>query len=86
MRQYTIFDEQAADYIANYGKDNEYWTLEEAQDLAYRKWEEAADEAGDGDYKEFCYNQMSKMLGNPSEIIIAMSLLAFDYELKKVEE
>lgn len=83
---YRIFDAQLKDYLQPYDEDKEYWTLREAQDLAYRRWEEVADKELEGEHKEYCYNQMSKMVGDADETVVAMSLQVFDYVLEEVEE
>lgn len=84
--KYKIFDIQLKDYLAPYN-DKEYWTLEDAADLAYRRWEELADSESEGSVEQdYAYKQMSKMAGAPTETEVEMALEVFDYFLQKVEE
>lgn len=83
--KYKIFDTQLKDYVAPYHA-NEYWTLEDAADLAYRRWEEAANQEEEGSAKDYAYQQMSKMLRDPDDIQVKRALQVFDYEMRRVEQ
>lgn len=82
--KYKIFDTQLKDYLQPYN-DKDYWTLEEAAGLAYRRWEQAGDEE-EGEQAEYCYSQQSKMVSGYNETQVAMALQVFDYALERVEE
>lgn len=84
--RYDIIDTQLGDYVAPYDEDAEYWTLEKAQDLAYRRQEEVCDMEETDQEKDRAYDYLSKILKMTTEDEIRRALAIFDYELVKHEE
>ena len=82
--KYKIIDLQLHDYLAPYDEDKDYWTLEEARDLAYRRQEQWRDE-DDDEY----YEQNTKYLNEIEQMTtfteIEQALLDFEYKLEEAE-
>lgn len=72
-------------YVEPYDEDKEYWTLEDAANLAYRRWEEAVDQEEEDKYKNYCRYRMRKILNEPNELEVSMDLMVFGYELERVK-
>lgn len=84
--KYRIFDMQTKDYLKPYDEDKEYWALEDAADLAYRRWGEIADREENRKGREHAHAQMFDLTANLEEAQVSRALEVFDYCLEKVEE
>lgn len=84
VMKYRIIDMQLNDYVQPYDENEHYWTLEDAADLAYRRWEEVAEREESDSAKDYAYKKMSEMISNPNETQVEMSLEVFDYVLERV--
>lgn len=82
--RYKIFDAQLKNYLEDYDEKG-YWTLEEAQNLAYRRQEERC-EREDDEYKEEALEYLDSISKMETEAEISRVLAVFDYALERMKD
>lgn len=83
MKKYRVFDHDIGDYVSPYDEDKDYWTLDEARDLAYRKQEDWCAEE-EPEYRQHAYEYLVEIGRMTKAEDIAEALSVFNYELEEM--